>query len=108
MTERPDNRHRPRRVGDKRYATIMFTKYLSRKPGQTVLSATWTSENPTNCPLIASSEQVLTTNAPSDTVRARFDNIAAGQYTVWATATLQNPTEIIVDYVILDVAAVPT
>jgi hypothetical protein len=103
-----DNRHRERKVGDQAFAEIQFTRYLSRKPSQSILSVVWTSEDPTNCPLIAGSEQTLTTELTNDTVRARFNNLAAGQYTVWALVTLQNPTEKIGDYVILDVKAYPT
>jgi len=106
--KRGENHHVDRRVGDQKFAEICFAKYLSRKPGQSILSAVWTTEDAVNCPLISGSAQILTTRRENDTVRARFNNLAPGSYTVTVTATLQNPTEVITDYLILDVAVIPT
>lgn len=93
------SRIRPRFIDESEFVSIDFNFRLLS--GQTLLSVVWTPEAPVT--------EDAATSAVSDTVAsARFTTPAAGQYTIEASVTTQNPTETKVEFVLLEVTAVPT
>lgn len=79
------------------------------RSGQTIASVTWASESPVA--LVGGSSEIVQTQEPSDTARARFDFAGATvgeRYTITATMTTTNPVEEIIEYRVAQILTPPT
>lgn len=95
-------------IGENRLTKVNM--YADLEAGQTALSVVWTMEAGSGITLVAlSNDVVLGQEGVLSVVRGRFDYSAAiaGTWTLTATVTCQNPTEVKVAYVLVLVSAVP-
>jgi hypothetical protein len=101
-------------VGESIFAELSFLAWLQSHPGQSVSTVTWTSAETSLATKDAGTDAVFTsqqgTNAgvSSDAVRAKFTMVAAGLCTVYATATLTNPSETKIGIRQFNINAIPT
>jgi len=66
--------------------------------GQTIVSVVWTAESPVT--MVSGTDEIVQTTQAADTARARFSFASAVdgvRYTITATMTTANPTEVIIE-----------